>query len=117
MSQVGDSQGAAAGRNPLLGEAGGALGRRGERGQTGDVVGVGDMLADGLGVQGAILAEVEDVERARVGAEQEGLGRESVEDGWGVALAAGAVDGGEADLGDDDASLGGEVLNNRVGTG
>ena len=75
------------------------------------------MLADGLGIQGAILAEVEDVERARVGAEQEGLGREGVEDGWGVTLTAGAVDGGEADLGDDDAGLGGEVLDDGVGAG
>lgn len=68
------------------------------------------MLADGLGVQGTVLAEVEDVEGARVGAEQEGLGRKSVEDGWGVALGARAVDGGKADLGDDDAGLGREVF-------
>lgn len=75
------------------------------------------MLADGFGVEGAILAEVEDVERAGVGAQQQGLGRQGVKDGWSIALAAGAVDGGKANLGDNNAGLGREVLDDGVGTG
>jgi hypothetical protein len=75
------------------------------------------VLAHGLGVEAAVLAQVEDVEAARVGAEEEGLRGEGVQDGRAVGGAGGAVARREADLGDDDAGFRGEVLDDRVGAG
>lgn len=75
------------------------------------------VLAHRLRVQAAVLAEVEDVEAARVGAEEKRLRGEGMEDGRAVGRAGGAVAGRQADLGDDDAGLGREVLDDRVGAG
>ena len=107
MAHVRDRKRRAAGRDPLLGHAGGALGGGRQGGDAGHVVVVGKMLAHGAGVEGPAVAQVVDVEGARVGAEQQRLRRERVHDGGRIGLRAARRD---ADLGGDLAGLGGEVL-------
>ena len=75
------------------------------------------MLAYGLRVEAAVLAEIEDVQAARVGAEEKRLRGEGMDNGWAVGRAGGRVSGRKPDLGYDDTRLRGEVLDNRVGAG
>ena len=72
------------------------------------------MLSDGFGVNAPILAHVEDVEAAEVGAQEQGLGRKGVHDDRAIGAAARAISRRKANLGYDDASLRREMLNQRV---
>lgn len=93
-ADVGDGQRAAAGGDPLLAEATGTRLRRRQRGEGRDVVVVGAVRV--LWLQRHFspapeISDVVDVQRARVGAEDERLGREGMDQRRRIDGAVGAV--------------------------
>jgi hypothetical protein len=87
-AQVGDSQSAASGSDPLLAEAAGARLGGWQRREGGDVVVV--WAVRGLWLErrlGALIPDVVDVQRGRVCAENERLGREGVDEGGRIDAA------------------------------